>query len=87
MLRSLRDDENCQDILCSMLEFQLLPQEEAPTMQNESDMIQEMLQTRTAKRIVMQHVITNLQSTQSGKAHYAALCQRQMHLKELVNLD
>ncbi|RWS24804.1 C-Maf-inducing protein-like protein [Leptotrombidium deliense] len=28
-------------------------------------------------------IITTLQSTKSGKLHYAALCQRQLHLKEL----
>lgn len=30
-------------------------------------------------------IITTLQSTTSGKQQYTALCQRQMHLRELVS--
>lgn len=35
---------------------------------------------------MQQQIITTLQSTQSGKGHYSDLCQRQLHLKELVAL-
>ena len=31
-------------------------------------------------------IATTLQSTPTGSAHYAALCSRQLHLKELVRL-
>lgn len=31
-------------------------------------------------------IITTLQSTPSGKQQYTALCQRQMHLRELVSV-
>ena len=34
---------------------------------------------------MQQQIITTLQSTQTGKAHYSDLCQRQLHLKELVS--
>lgn len=30
-------------------------------------------------------VVTTLQSTPSGKRHYQGLCERQMHLRELVS--
>jgi hypothetical protein len=61
MLRALRDDETCQEILCAMLELDVV---ESVDMQ--------------------QQIITTLQSTQTGKSHYIELCQRQLHLKELV---
>lgn len=31
-------------------------------------------------------VVTTLQSTQSGSLFYSALCQRQLHLQELVSI-
>lgn len=61
MLRALRDDETCQQILCAMLELDVV---ESNDMQLQ--------------------IITTLQSTSTGKAHYNELCQRQLHLKELV---
>jgi D-mannonate dehydratase len=64
MLRALRDDETCQEILCAMLELDVV---ESVDMQ--------------------QQIITTLQSTQTGKSHYIELCQRQLHLKELVRID
>ncbi|XP_022253249.1 C-Maf-inducing protein-like isoform X3 [Limulus polyphemus] len=60
MLRALREDETCQQILCAMMEFQIIENKD-----------------------VQLQIISTLQSTSTGREHYAALCQKQMHLQEL----
>ena len=34
---------------------------------------------------MQQQMVTTLQSTQTGRQRYEVLCQRQLHLKELVS--
>lgn len=62
MLLSVRGCDAAQEALCLMLEWRLLPNEEARL-----------------------QVVSALQSTESGKTIYAALCQRQRNLQELVS--
>lgn len=64
MLLALRDNCVCQEVLCAMLELDVV--------ENNDHKLQ---------------IVTTLQSTKSGQMHYAALCERQMHLRELVNID
>nr|XP_042903659.1 C-Maf-inducing protein isoform X2 [Parasteatoda tepidariorum] len=60
MLRALRDDHTLQSALCSMLELEVLDNND-----------------------LQMQIIMTLQSTPAGKQNYAALCQRQQHLREL----
>lgn len=62
ILLGIRGCDAAQEALCLMLEWRLLPNEEARL-----------------------QVVSALQSTQSGKERYAALCQRQKNLQELVS--
>ncbi|XP_023316799.1 C-Maf-inducing protein-like isoform X2 [Trichogramma pretiosum] len=60
ILLGVRGCDAAQEALCLMLEWRLLPNEEARL-----------------------QVVSALQSTESGKARYNALCQRQRNLQEL----
>ncbi|XP_014205387.1 C-Maf-inducing protein-like [Copidosoma floridanum] len=60
VLLGVRGCDAAQEALCLMLEWRLLPNEEARL-----------------------QVVSALQSTESGKTRYAALCQRQKNLQEL----
>jgi len=60
MLLALRDNSTCQDVLCAMLELDVVD--------NNDNKLQ---------------IVTTLQSTNSGQRLYTALCERQMHLREL----
>lgn len=63
ILLAVRDCDAAQEALCLMLEWRLLPKEEARL-----------------------QIVSALQSTESGKRRYAALCERQRNLQELVSL-
>ncbi|KAL0113548.1 hypothetical protein PUN28_012604 [Cardiocondyla obscurior] len=60
ILLAVRGCDAAQEALCLMLEWRLLPNEEARL-----------------------QIVNALESTESGKEHYAALCQRQKNLQEL----
>lgn len=60
MLLALRDNVTCQEVICAMLELEVVD--------NEDQKMQ---------------MVTTLQSTTNGKRQYSALCERQMHLREL----
>ncbi|XP_031784390.1 C-Maf-inducing protein isoform X2 [Nasonia vitripennis] len=60
ILLGVRGCDAAQEALCLMLEWRLLPNEEARL-----------------------QVVSALQSTESGKTRYSALCQRQRNLQEL----
>lgn len=62
ILLAVRGCDAAQEALCLMLEWRLLPNEEARL-----------------------QIVNALESTESGKKHYAALCQRQKNLQELVS--
>jgi len=62
ILLAVRGCDAAQEALCLMLEWRLLPNEEARL-----------------------QIINALESTESGKERYAALCQRQKNLQELVS--
>lgn len=61
ILLAVRGCGAAQEALCLMLEWRLLPNEEARL-----------------------QIVNALESTPSGKTRYAALCQRQRNLQELV---
>ena len=69
-LLALRDQSSAQEVLCLMLEWGLL--ETAATGGSDDNALP--LQ-----------VATTLQSTESGRLRYFELCDRQLHLKELVS--
>ncbi|XP_018313242.1 C-Maf-inducing protein, partial [Mycetomoellerius zeteki] len=60
ILLAVRGCDAAQEALCLMLEWRLLPNEEARL-----------------------QIVNTLESTESGKERYAALCQRQKNLQEL----
>ncbi|ELT87321.1 hypothetical protein CAPTEDRAFT_168560 [Capitella teleta] len=60
MLLALRENEAAMDVLCAVLEFEII---------ESADLKMQM--------------ITTLQSTEHGKHMYAALCERQIQLREL----
>jgi len=62
ILLAVRGCDAAQEALCLMLEWRLLPNEEARL-----------------------QIVNALESTDSGKERYAALCQRQKNLQELVS--
>ena len=62
ILLAVRGCDAAQEALCLMLEWRLLPNEEARL-----------------------QIVNALESTESGKERYAALCQRQKNLQELVS--
>ena len=62
ILLGVRGCDAAQEALCLMLEWRLLPNDEARL-----------------------QVVSALQSTTSGRNRYAALCQRQRNLQELVS--
>ena len=63
MLLALRENEAAMDVLCAVLEFEII---------ESADLKMQM--------------ITTLQSTEQGKRMYAALCERQIQLRELVSV-
>lgn len=62
ILLAVRGCDAAQEALCLMLEWHLLPNEEARL-----------------------QIVNALESTKSGKKHYAALCKRQKNLQVLVS--
>ena len=69
-LLALRDHASAQDALCLMLEWSLLDGSPPPSVEDVN--------------ILGLQVVTTLQSTDSGRRRYMELCDRQLHLKELV---
>ena len=73
-LLALRDYSSAQEVLCLMLEWSLLEQHSA-------DDSQQSVEERNPLPL---QVATTLQSTESGRKRYFELCDKQLHLKELV---
>lgn len=71
-LLALRDHASAQEVLCLMLEWSLL---EPPGSNDDPGSVENALPLQVA---------TTLQSTESGRRRYFELCDRQLHLKELV---
>ena len=76
-LLALRDQSSAQEVLCLMLEWSLLEQHSA-------DDSQQSIEERNPLPL---QVATTLQSTESGRKRYFELCDKQLHLKELVSFS
>lgn len=74
-LLALRDHSSAQEVLCLMLEWGLLETATGPAGSDEPGCVESALPLQVA---------TTLQSTESGRRRYFELCDRQLHLKELV---
>ena len=68
-LLALRDQPSAQEVLCLMLEWSLL----------DGDVV-----VVDDVNVLSMQVVTTLQSTESGRIKYHELCERRLHLKELV---
>lgn len=76
-LLALRDQVSAQEALCLMLEWSLLePAGYNSGGEDEQGSVENSLPLQVA---------TTLQSTESGRNRYFELCDRQLHLKELVS--
>ena len=73
-LLALRDHSSAQEALCLMLEWNLLETNGEETGVGPDE-----------RNSLPLQVATTLQSTESGRRLYFELCDRQFHLKELVN--
>jgi len=74
-LLALRDQSSAQEVLCLMLEWSLLENKTGDGTATDSGEDHNTLPLQVA---------TTLQSTESGRRRYFELCDRQLHLKELV---
>ena len=72
-LLALRDHGSAQEALCLMLEWSLLDGGDGQH------------QSGDERAALPLQVATTLQSTESGRKKYFELCDRQLHLKELVS--
>lgn len=76
-LLALRDHSSAQEALCLMLEWNLLESNPADDCHSSNGGPEE-------RNSLPLQVATTLQSTESGRRLYFELCDRQLHLKELV---
>lgn len=73
-LLALRDQSSAQEVLCLMLEWSLLDGSSTASPSSSAEDV----------NTLGLQVVTTLQSTESGRRRYMELCDRQLHLKELV---
>jgi hypothetical protein len=78
-LLALRDHSSAQETLCLMLEWNLLEVAD----ENNSSHPSGGCGAEERNSLPLQ-IATTLQSTESGRRLYFELCDRQLHLKELV---
>lgn len=85
-LLALRDHSSAQETLCLMLEWNLLEISATTTSDETNNSSSHPCGGSVEERNSLPlQIATTLQSTESGRRLYFELCDRQLHLKELVN--